>query len=166
MQKFLYRVKAGYTHGALNQYKTGDVVEHTEAEAAGFLDKLERVGPVGPVVIDSNLVSGDALNLNGNGQLVVTTPGAKDEGGSTKHEKGEGSDASSPDPQPSSFSVADATVDEVLAAVKAGEITAADALIAEQQGKKRATLIEALTKATEAEGDKDEDAASEQSPQE
>lgn len=36
-----YRVKPGFTHGASDQYKAGDTVELTEAEAAGFLDKLE-----------------------------------------------------------------------------------------------------------------------------
>lgn len=36
-----YRVKPGFTHGAGNQYKAGDIVELTEEEAAGFLDKLE-----------------------------------------------------------------------------------------------------------------------------
>lgn len=38
-----YRVKTGFRHGNLNQYGPGDVVELTEEEAAGFLDKLELV---------------------------------------------------------------------------------------------------------------------------
>jgi len=38
-----YRVKPGFTHGQFNQHKAGDIVELTEAEAKGFLDKLELV---------------------------------------------------------------------------------------------------------------------------
>ncbi len=40
-QKYGYRVRPGYRHGTQNQYGPGDVVELTEVEAAGFLDKLE-----------------------------------------------------------------------------------------------------------------------------
>lgn len=36
-----YRVRPGFTHGAVDQHKAGAVVELTEEEAAGFLDKLE-----------------------------------------------------------------------------------------------------------------------------
>lgn len=36
-----YRVKPGFTFGAQKQYKPGDIVELTEEESAGFLDKLE-----------------------------------------------------------------------------------------------------------------------------
>lgn len=38
-----YRVRPGILHGAQRQYKPGDVLELTEQEAAGFLDKLELV---------------------------------------------------------------------------------------------------------------------------
>lgn len=38
-----YRVKAGMRFGAQNQYGPGDKVELSVGEAAGFLDKLERV---------------------------------------------------------------------------------------------------------------------------
>ncbi len=40
-----YRVRPGFHHGAQGQYGPGAVVELTEAEAAGFLDKLELVAP-------------------------------------------------------------------------------------------------------------------------
>jgi hypothetical protein len=38
-----WRVKPGFTFGAFSQHRPGDIVEMTEAEAAGFLDKLEQV---------------------------------------------------------------------------------------------------------------------------
>ncbi len=38
-----YRVKPGKFHGARNEYKPGDLVELSAAEAMGFLDKLEPV---------------------------------------------------------------------------------------------------------------------------
>ena len=42
-EKRTYRVKAGQVWGPGNRYCEGDVVELTEYEAAGFLDKLELV---------------------------------------------------------------------------------------------------------------------------
>jgi hypothetical protein len=42
-EKQQYRVRAGQVHGAHKQYGEGAVLELTEAEAAGFLDKLELV---------------------------------------------------------------------------------------------------------------------------
>ena len=38
-----YRVRPGFRFGAYDQHEPGTVVELTEAEAAGFRDKLERV---------------------------------------------------------------------------------------------------------------------------
>lgn len=40
-EKKQYRVKAGRVFGAKDEYKQGDTVELTEAEAEAFLDKLE-----------------------------------------------------------------------------------------------------------------------------
>lgn len=56
----LYRVKPGREHGQFGQYKAGALVEHTEAEAAGFLDKLELApaDPV-PVVPPDDFVTGE-----------------------------------------------------------------------------------------------------------
>jgi hypothetical protein len=42
-KKYKYRVKPGLMHGAFNQYGPGSIVELTEDEAGGFLDKLELV---------------------------------------------------------------------------------------------------------------------------
>lgn len=42
-KKYPYRVKPGRMHGAFNQYGPGSIVELTEDEAGGFLDKLELV---------------------------------------------------------------------------------------------------------------------------
>jgi len=42
-KKYKYRVKPGRMHGAFNQYGPGSIVELTEDEAGGFLDKLELV---------------------------------------------------------------------------------------------------------------------------
>lgn len=39
-----YRVREGFTFGAFDQHKAGAMVELTELEAAGFLDKLESMG--------------------------------------------------------------------------------------------------------------------------
>lgn len=39
-----YRVKQGQTWGTNPELQAGDTVELTEAEAAGFEDKLEQVG--------------------------------------------------------------------------------------------------------------------------
>jgi len=36
-----YVVKPGFTFGAQDQFKPGDIVELYEPEAVGFLDKLE-----------------------------------------------------------------------------------------------------------------------------
>lgn len=44
-----YRVREGKRHGGFGQYGPGDVVTLTEVEAAGFLDKLERVEAALPV---------------------------------------------------------------------------------------------------------------------
>ncbi len=44
-----YQVKPGYTHGAFGQHQAGDIVELSEAEAAGFLDKLAPVADESPV---------------------------------------------------------------------------------------------------------------------
>ena len=38
-----YRVKPGQTFGVRSDYGPGDMVQLTEREAAGFLDKLELV---------------------------------------------------------------------------------------------------------------------------
>lgn len=43
----LYKVRPGRRHGKDNEYGPGDVVEMTEQEAAGFLDKLDKLEPAG-----------------------------------------------------------------------------------------------------------------------
>lgn len=137
-QKFSYRVKPGFTHGAFNQCKAGDTVALTTQEAAGFLDKLELVGESQPALV----VSGNGLELSSTGISSAIT-------GGTVNGVSHANTFSDTPPEP--FDVASATVDEVVAAVNEGKVTASDALIAEQQGKKRATLIEALTKLADAE---------------
>jgi hypothetical protein len=42
-KKYIYRVKSGRMFGAFNQHGPGSLVELTEDEAGGFLDKLELV---------------------------------------------------------------------------------------------------------------------------
>lgn len=57
-----YRVKPGKRHGMGKRYGPGDVVELTEQEAAGFLDKLERVvddAPPAPEQDDAPLEAED-----------------------------------------------------------------------------------------------------------
>jgi hypothetical protein len=53
MEKHTYRVKPGYTFGPASIMGPGELVELTEYEANGFLDKLELVqepaSPVEPV---------------------------------------------------------------------------------------------------------------------
>lgn len=46
--KSTYKVKEGCRFGSANELGPGDTVELTEAEAAGFLDKLEKVEKVEP----------------------------------------------------------------------------------------------------------------------
>lgn len=132
-----YVVKPGFTHGARNQFKAGDVVELTEQEAAGFLDKLQRVGDSTPTIVRP---------LN---ELQVTT----DEFARAQAAAQTGNQTP-PDPngtqQPAPIDVATASADAVLAAVKDGKITANDALIAEQQGRKRVGLLTELAKLAEA----------------
>ena len=41
--KKTYRIRPGFTHGAGRALQAGDLVEMTEREASGFLDKLELV---------------------------------------------------------------------------------------------------------------------------
>lgn len=43
-----YRVKPGFRHGKNKQHGSGAIVEMTEFEASGFLDKLELVGEATP----------------------------------------------------------------------------------------------------------------------
>jgi len=62
----LYRVRPGFTFGAFNQHGPGALVELSEFEAAGFLDKLEPADSaphqLEPVVASGSAVaSGDAL---------------------------------------------------------------------------------------------------------
>lgn len=49
-----YRVRPGYRHGAQKQYGPGDVVELTEQEAAGFLDKLEPLAETAAPVVPAD----------------------------------------------------------------------------------------------------------------
>ena len=175
-----YRVRRGFTHGAFNQYKAGAVVQHTAEEAAGFLDKLELV-TVGPSLIESQSVTKGQRDLPFGGLLVTpntvpwsaTPPAGNDtppspttdpnqgqqppEGETPPSGLDQGQPPTGNEPQggaetpPEPFDVSDATIEEVLAAVEAGEVTAGDALIAEQQGsKRRTTLIAELTKLVEA----------------
>jgi hypothetical protein len=89
-----YRVKPGFEHGAMGQHKAGFLVEYTEQEAAGFLDKLELVAsdgvlsmPVDPLpvhhisqltidrvmeLVISVLSAADALELERAGKNRVT----------------------------------------------------------------------------------------------
>lgn len=70
-----YRVRPGVRHGARGQYGPGDVVELTEREASGFMDKLERVGsgssvpvPAVPVVEEeapSQVIGVDFSSVDG-----------------------------------------------------------------------------------------------------
>lgn len=64
-----YRVKDGVRHGANNQFGPGSIVEMTEAEAAGVLDKL--------VLVEGG--EEPAQGETGEGRLVVSVPpkGAK-----------------------------------------------------------------------------------------
>ena len=45
-----YRVRAGMTFGKGKEHQPGDVVQLTEQEAEGFLDKLELVDAVAPAM--------------------------------------------------------------------------------------------------------------------
>ena len=61
-----WRVRPGFTFGAFNQHGPGALVELSEFEAGGFLDKLEPADgsapPSEPVTIsESAVVGGDAL---------------------------------------------------------------------------------------------------------
>jgi hypothetical protein len=60
-----YRVRPGYTFGQFDQHPAGTLVELTEAEALGFLDKLEPV-PAEP-----------SLELNSSDDAGETTPRKK-----------------------------------------------------------------------------------------
>lgn len=143
-----YRVKQGYTHGAFDQHKAGDIVEYSEEEAAGFLDKLELVGTIsrGGLVVspapdnqETDALRARLAELEAElAALQQTEPPADD------NQPGDS------DETPAEFDVAGATVDEVLAAVKDGKIAAGDALIAEQQGKRRSSLLEKLAALVEA----------------
>lgn len=43
--KKLYRCRPGFTHGAKDEVKPGDIIELTGREVSGFLDKFEWVEP-------------------------------------------------------------------------------------------------------------------------
>lgn len=76
----LYRVKPGITHGARNQYKAGDLVEHTSEEAVGFLDKLELVAEA-PASVDDDLPFADELDpIDVVSLSIAGVLGAVDEG--------------------------------------------------------------------------------------
>lgn len=62
----LYRVRPGFTFGAFNQHGPGALVELSEFEAGGFLDKLEPAESAPPAaepvtISGSAVVGGDAL---------------------------------------------------------------------------------------------------------
>ena len=57
-----WRVRPGFTFGAFNQFGPGALVELSEFEAGGFLDKLELVAPAPPaepITISGSAVVGD-----------------------------------------------------------------------------------------------------------
>lgn len=56
----LYRVRPGFTFGAFNQHGPGALVELSEFEAGGFLDKLEPAGS-GPPTVEPVTISGSAV---------------------------------------------------------------------------------------------------------
>ena len=57
----LYRVRPGFTFGMYNEKHPGDLVELTESEARGFLDKLELVVEEAPRPVQSmGIVSAQA----------------------------------------------------------------------------------------------------------
>jgi len=158
-----YRVKPGYTHGVFNQYKAGDVVALTKEEAAGFLDKLVLIGesqpytvPTGNLVAGGLLVTPDAFAkaqaaAKANEEIDIDLDAIPDDVDHVEFPDGSTLDRTEDDAPPVEFDVAGATVEAVLAAVKDGKITADAALIAEQQGKKRTSLLSELTKLVEAE---------------
>lgn len=51
----LYRVRPGFSFGAFNQFGPGDLVELTEFEAGGFMDKLEPAPVVATPTADDAL---------------------------------------------------------------------------------------------------------------
>lgn len=127
-----YRVRPGYRHGRRKEYGPGDIVELTEREATGFLDKLEYAGEEQALRVDDM----QRLNVPNPSQPVSidTEPTPEPE-----------PEAAGPPP----VNVGSMTVDEVLAAVDRGDISAADALEDERAGKSRITLIDELQERTQ-----------------
>ncbi len=84
-----YQVKPGFRHGVGKKYREGDEVIMTEAEAEGFLDKLEFVGKanipiVPPTEVEKKLTKSlgvklvDRLVRNGFKTILdlkIATPG-------------------------------------------------------------------------------------------
>jgi hypothetical protein len=141
-----YRVKLGYTHGAFDQHKAGTILEYTEQEAAGFLDKLEPVG----VVSSGGLVVSPAQESQEADALRARLTELEAELAAVKQAEPPAGNGDTTPTLPTDFDVTGATVDEVLAAVKEGNVAAGDALIAEQQGKQRVSLLEKLGALVEA----------------
>lgn len=113
-----YVVKPKVRFGFDERYGPGDIVELTEFEAGGFLDKLKLVKDAPKPAQDTFLEE----------QPTSEIP------------------KSEPEPEPEAFDISGLSVDAVLSAVAAGAISTRDALDAEQNGKKRVTLLRELGK--------------------
>ena len=72
--KKLYRCRPGFTHGAKDEVKPGDIIELTDREAAGLLDKFEWVEPALVSVggeLDSLLPANVVRALAGAGLMTI-----------------------------------------------------------------------------------------------
>jgi len=87
-----YRVKPGKFHGPRNEYGPGDLVEHTEYEASGFLDKLELVVEEPPAPDEPEIPTSEGQSP----EPIVPPPADKPKGKGGKGKGGKGKPAAEP----------------------------------------------------------------------
>ena len=80
----LYRVRPGRTFGMYDQYRPGDLVELTDSEAGGFLDKLDLVVEEPPVSEPESVV----IDLSDGVDAVEATQAAKALNGRKRGKRG------------------------------------------------------------------------------
>lgn len=145
----VYRVKPGVRHGPFDKYGPGDLVEHTEAEAAGFLDKLELVEEAPPAPDpEDTIAESHVVEAEVEAKAERSTPewpiALEREDDLPETETAEVEESEIPEPD---FTVEGHTIQQVLEAVDEGLISPSEAMDQELLAlKPRQTLLSALEK--------------------
>lgn len=127
-----YRVRSGCTFGKSRQYGPGSIVQLTEREASGFLDKLELFDPL--LVDDSPDPEPELVEIPAS-ETPVVIPEA---------EVIIDNDEPIVEADFIPLAISSLSVKKVIEAVKEGRLTAEEALASEKAGLERKSLIAKL----------------------